>query len=38
MGDLMIIYIEKTIAKADLMTLSNFLWGCQFNESKNLNK
>ena len=39
MVDLMIIYIEKTIAKAlDISDIINFLWECQLNESKSLDK
>ena len=37
MVDLMIIYIEKTIAKAlDINNIIKNIWGCQLNESKSL--
>ena len=39
MVDLMIIYVNKIIAKAlDINDIINFLWGCQLDESKSLNK
>jgi hypothetical protein len=38
MVDLMIIYIEKTIAKAlDINDNMKTLWGCELDESKSLN-
>ena len=39
MVNMMIIYIEKIIAKAlDINDIFKFLRGCQLNESKSLNK
>ena len=39
MVDMMIIYIEKTIAKAlDINDIIKKNWGCQLDESKSLNK
>jgi hypothetical protein len=39
MVDLMIIYSEKTIAKAlNIDNIIKILWGCHLDESKSLNK